>query len=91
MKSWGFSYVDAVYYGKQKGFTHGMTFHTEFHRTRTKMKGSPKCGGGGRRQRPLSYLVGVRETLYEMSCHVGNPSVFFSKLHQHMKTPMMSW
>ena len=35
---------------KQKGFTHGMTCHTEFHRPRAKMKGSPKCGGGGRRQ-----------------------------------------
>ena len=76
---------------KQKGLTHDMTFHTEFHRPLPKMKGRPRppwCGQGGlrppplhfgghgRRPRPLSFLVGVCETLYEMSCHVENPFCF---------------
>ena len=63
---------------KQKGFPHGMTFHTEFHRPLPKTKGSPKGAGGG------SFLPGVYETLYEMLCHL------YSKLHQHMKPPMIS-
>ena len=54
---------------KQKGLTHGMTFHTEFHRPQTKMKGGVAVVG-------VAFLFGVCETLYEMSCHVENPYVF---------------
>ena len=63
---------------KHMGFPHDMTFHTEFHRPLPKMKGGVAFGHALKNVvgwppphfGTLSFLFGVCETLYEMSCHV---------------------